>query len=179
MRTSEEILKWLEENRDWFKESAICKKVGIDKGNFSRYKKDGIPEKYLQPIMKIIMPLGFTLDEVIADNNKPENKKEIEAKRQQSLATIKKDYLQPLPGSDVSELINRDIRELGLGIYKTEKDGSKTYIDPLSDKGEILQQIAAIKAEKIPEHRNTPMGRRVWVKEQQKRIAELESKLTV
>lgn len=76
MKVSESILKWLSENKDWFKDAAIVKKVGIDKGNFSKYKKSGdIPEKYLQPIMNIIMPLGFTLEEVIAENKKPENKK--------------------------------------------------------------------------------------------------------
>lgn len=76
MRVSESILKWLSENKDWFKDAAIVKKVGIDKGNFSKYKKSGdIPEKYLQPIMNIIMPLGFTLEEIVTENNKPKNKK--------------------------------------------------------------------------------------------------------
>jgi hypothetical protein len=82
MTVSQGIFKWMEENKDFFKPQGVCKKVGIDKGNFSRYKKDGaIPEKYLQPIMKLIMPLGFTLGEVIAENNKPETKKKIEAEQ--------------------------------------------------------------------------------------------------
>lgn len=83
MTVSQGIFKWMEENKDFFKPQGVCKKVGIDKGNFSRYKKDGaIPEKYLQPIMALIMPLGFTLDEVIAENNKPENKNRILAERE-------------------------------------------------------------------------------------------------
>ena len=67
MTTSEEILKWFDENKDWFKPTSISKKLKIDKGNFSRYLKSGIPEKYLIPIMEIIMPLGFTLDKIIAE----------------------------------------------------------------------------------------------------------------
>lgn len=82
MTTSEAIFTWLEENKGWFKAKAICQKVGIDKGNFSRYKRfDNIPEKYLIPIMEIIMPLGFTLDKCITENNLPENKEKIEAER--------------------------------------------------------------------------------------------------
>ena len=77
MTTSEEILKWFDENKDWFKPTSISKKLKIDKGNFSRYLKSGIPEKYLIPIMEIIMPLGFTLDKIIAENNLPENKARI------------------------------------------------------------------------------------------------------
>jgi len=81
MTTSEAILKWLEENKDWFKPTSIAKKLKIDKGNFSRYMKEGIPEKYLIGIMNIIMPLGFTMDELIAENNKPEVKAKILAER--------------------------------------------------------------------------------------------------
>lgn len=48
---------------------------------------------------------------------------------------------------------------------------------PLADNSEILQQIDAIKAEKIPPERNTTNGRKVWAIDQAKRIKELESKL--
>lgn len=41
----------------------------------------------------------------------------------------------------------------------------------------ILKQIAIVKAEIIPTHRNTILGRKAWTDEQQKRIIELESKL--
>lgn len=41
----------------------------------------------------------------------------------------------------------------------------------------IKGQIAAIKEEKIPAVRNTPLGRKSWTMEQNKRIQELESKL--
>lgn len=41
----------------------------------------------------------------------------------------------------------------------------------------ILNQIAVVRAELIPIHRNTTMGRKTWLDDQQKRIIELESKL--
>lgn len=41
----------------------------------------------------------------------------------------------------------------------------------------ILDQIAAIRAEKIPESRNTPLGKRSWELDQRKRIEELQNKL--
>jgi len=87
MTTSDAILKWLEENKDWFKPTSIAKKLKIDKGNFSRYMKEGIPEKYLIDIMNIIMPLGFTMDELIAENNKPEVKAKILAERNEPNAS--------------------------------------------------------------------------------------------
>ena len=79
MTTSEAILKWLGENQNLVKVSVISQKAGIDKGNFSKFRKRGsIPEKHLIPIMNAISPMGFTLDECIRENNKPEMKKKIE-----------------------------------------------------------------------------------------------------
>ena len=60
MTQSEEIFKWLEDNRDYFKPEGICKALKIDKGNFSKYKAaKSIPEKYITPIMGIISLYGF------------------------------------------------------------------------------------------------------------------------
>lgn len=44
-------------------------------------------------------------------------------------------------------------------------------------KKEIEAQIKAIKAEKIPPHRDGQFGRKVWQREQEARIQELQSKL--
>lgn len=56
-----QVLDWLVENKKWIKVSAICKSVGIDDGNFSRYVKSrSLPEKYVDPIVKIISRFGFS-----------------------------------------------------------------------------------------------------------------------
>jgi hypothetical protein len=41
----------------------------------------------------------------------------------------------------------------------------------------IEEQIKAIKAEKVPSQRDTPMGRKSWAIDQRKRIQELENKI--
>lgn len=48
---------------------------------------------------------------------------------------------------------------------------------PAPDTSKILDQIAAIRAEKIPAERNTAIGKKVWEMDQKKRIEELQSKL--
>lgn len=45
------------------------------------------------------------------------------------------------------------------------------------DQEDILKQIAAIKAEKIPTHRDTSLGRKVWELEKKQRISDLEKQL--
>lgn len=45
------------------------------------------------------------------------------------------------------------------------------------DNEEIQKQIAAIRAEKIPDHRNTSIGKRVWLVEQSKKIEDLRKQL--
>lgn len=81
--------------------------------------------------------------------------------------------------SEIDKVVN-DSAELGVSIYKTTDNGIK-HVDPLSDEGDMVMQIAdqikAIRAEKIPEHRNTRIGRISWNDEQQKRISELQAKL--
>lgn len=101
MSTSEHIFKWLDENEEWFKVSAIAKKAGIDKGNFLKFRKNkSIPEKHIIPIMNVIIPLGFVLDEVIEENNKPETKAKIESERN---TVVAKEHNQPLSEKDMTE----------------------------------------------------------------------------
>jgi hypothetical protein len=45
------------------------------------------------------------------------------------------------------------------------------------DNEAILKQIEAIKTEKIPKERDTPIGRRVWASDQWKRVDELKKQL--
>lgn len=105
MTTSEGILKWVADNKDWFKPTYIATKLKIDRGNFSRFMKSEIPEKYLIPIMSIIMPLGFTLDEIAAENNKPEVKAKILDERNPPLASSVR-WSNPLTET---KMINPDI----------------------------------------------------------------------
>lgn len=46
-----------------------------------------------------------------------------------------------------------------------------------SEKEDIQKQIAAIKTEKIPKHRDTTFGRKSWAIDQQKRIQKLQNDL--
>ena len=65
-----------------------------------------------------------------------------------------------------------------------QKNGKKTVKKeepkqvPIADLNEaIFRQIAIVRAEIIPPHRNTIIGRKAWDAEQRQRIIELESKL--
>lgn len=60
-------------------------------------------------------------------------------------------------------------------IVVDEAAYSNQTIDLL--KKAIEKQISAIKAEKCPKERDTPMGRRSWAVDQHKRIQELQNKL--
>ena len=57
---------------------------------------------------------------------------------------------------------------------------SKTNIPPLEEnnKDEIKKQIEAIRAEKIQKERDTPFGRKIWLKEQEERITALQNKIS-
>lgn len=45
------------------------------------------------------------------------------------------------------------------------------------DEQELKKQIADIRAEKIPAHRDSTLGRKSWQQEQQKRISELQKQI--
>ena len=76
---------------------------------------------------------------------------------------------------------NKDqITELkGIPISKL-KEASSISEDEITDmarKTNIQAEINKIKAEKCPKERDTPMGRKSWQMDQQKRIQELKDKL--
>lgn len=52
-----------------------------------------------------------------------------------------------------------------------------TQLNNSAAKDAILKEIEAIRAEKCPKERDTPMGRRSWAVDQHKRIQELQNKL--
>lgn len=57
------------------------------------------------------------------------------------------------------------------------EDKTNCAINTLPDNDAIEAQIKAIQAEKIPEHRNTTMGKKAWAIEQNNRIKELQKQL--
>lgn len=63
----------------------------------------------------------------------------------------------------------------------TAKDGEDSKIEMAEsqpiDKDTIEKQISSIKDEKIPKHRDTPLGRKSWAIEQKKRIEDLQNKM--
>lgn len=53
--------------------------------------------------------------------------------------------------------------------------GVDTFAAP--DREEVKRQIADIRTEKIPKERDTPMGRKIWQADQNKRIQDLQKSL--
>jgi hypothetical protein len=89
---------------------------------------------------------------------------------------------------DPLDITKDAMKEMELAKIKSEYKGgaSGQRIDieeleqPALDESQInaiRDQIKAIRAEKIPDHRNTRIGRISWNDEQQKRISELQAKL--
>lgn len=76
-----------------------------------------------------------------------------------------------------TSVIQLDIREIDNVV--TEWAGLTVVVkEPIiTDNTDVLKQISAIKAEKIPSHRDTLYGRKSWAADQKKRIQELEAKL--
>jgi hypothetical protein len=62
-------------------------------------------------------------------------------------------------------------------IAEAKKIVPKAPVPVAPTPNEVLEQIKAVKAEKIPSLRDTILGRKSWATEQQKRISDLESKL--
>ena len=68
------------------------------------------------------------------------------------------------------------LKERAKDIPQETKDKVHRMMNELEVEG-IKKQIEAIRAEKIPAHRNTSMGKRSWEIEQKNRIAELQKQL--
>lgn len=59
-----DILIWFEKHKRYINIAGVCQAVGLDKGNFIRYRKLGIiPEKYIQPLINIISMYGYKAEE--------------------------------------------------------------------------------------------------------------------
>ena len=63
-------------------------------------------------------------------------------------------------------------------LKPSESRKSNNPVDTIKSENDLIyEQIAAIRAEKIPPHRNTSLGKKSWDIEQQKRIDELSARL--
>lgn len=77
---------------------------------------------------------------------------------------------------DVVVATTKDLMETGTAITKTTADRT-IRIDPLSEEGDIVQKIAATEAEKCPDYAKSPMAKRVWEMDREKRLLELRKKM--
>lgn len=91
------------------------------------------------------------------------------------------------PGKGITEV--RDLKEgevtlpVQVTLSKPAVSSLKPQEQPKADlatnhtKEDILKQISAIRAEKVPKERDTVFGRKSWALEQKKRIEDLEKQL--
>lgn len=80
-----------------------------------------------------------------------------------------KKQLDELLFKSMDKSLNPDLRT---------NSGMVTVVDiEVPKETEIQAQIKLIRAEKIPAYRDTPIGRKSWLIDQQKRISELQQKL--
>ncbi len=87
--------------------------------------------------------------------------------------------IQTVPDKDLPEMKDRLLKS-HLKKYKQYTDIPNKLINDVksdTDNSEILAQIAATKAEKIPPERNTSLGKRVWENERDAKIRNLKSQL--
>lgn len=71
-----------------------------------------------------------------------------------------------------------DIKGMGETVeIKKPKKPVEVKSEATVSSDEILRQIEAIKAEKIPQERNTALGKKVWQNDQAKKIKQLENQL--
>lgn len=142
---SRKILNWIKANNDWFKDSAICTITGMDKGNFSKYKKEGVfPEKYLQQIINYISKIGFISDDPISENNRPDNKAKIEEMRNPKIKDLREppNVVKPLglekPKSNFTVNTIPGYPTDFNGLLKMAKEG-------VSNEGEFKAAVASSK----------------------------------
>ncbi len=105
----------------------------------------------------------------IAENNKPENKAEIEAKRNGTAGNTKKEYKYPLSEKDV-------VRS---GGFIPNENGGMTFVEtiPKKDTLEIEQRIKEIQDQLKSPPKNPIIGLRTWIRVRQEEIQKLEKEL--
>lgn len=76
-----------------------------------------------------------------------------------------------------SDLIKQAINGNGKHEEKEEEKEVVTETITIPDNEIIQKQIQSIRNEKIPDYRNTPIGKKVWESDQKKKISELQKQL--
>ncbi len=76
----------------------------------------------------------------------------------------------------------QDVRDLGIGIYHTDKEGKQRHVDVLREEGQVAlamveidkQIVALIKERDNPPKEHSVVGKKVWRLDRQKKIDELQ-----
>lgn len=71
----------------------------------------------------------------------------------------------------------QDLNEFTNQVPNLTKEPPKSNYTITANREEILKQIEKIREEKLPEHRNTSIGRKSWAFEQSNRIKSLQKQL--
>lgn len=131
-------------------------KIGIIRadGTIEELKTvDQLPPEWATRFM---MVQTAAIEMKVAENNKPENKERIEKER-----------------NTVSEVSENGQHKQPLTEVECTPNPPTTL-----DEQELKKQIEAIRAEKIPEHRNrSTLGKKSWEAEQKQRILEIQEQI--
>ena len=177
------------------KVSDIEKEIGMPVNNLSSILKSKrvLPKKWIQPLEDFIKNKGRKRVVLIED----ENGNFICNGKKVRLIWEEKDYSNKIseidPKAGDMQVANKGLHDNIISdikfSFKTPEsyDGKRAsfytqdevgqWEEPKIDNSEILKQIEAIRAEKIPKDRDTILGRKLWRIEQDNRIGELKSKL--
>lgn len=120
-------------------------------------------------------PIGVRFDEVVFERLQTE--RNIKTK-QQALTFLEGFYEESMKRKDLISEAQKDFEKKEI-LRKVNPPITEEYKEKIKADVKIIVegQIKAIQAEKIPEHRNTPLGRKAWTIEQQNRINELKTSL--
>lgn len=154
------------------KVSDIEKEIGMPANNLSSILKEKrvLPKKWIQPLENFIENGKRKKVVLIEDENGNFicDGKRVKLIWADESITDKPIYKKPLEEKDCYDSKKVDnLRHDEVGQWE----------EPKIDNAEIKKQIEAILAEKLPDGRNTPLGRKSWRKEQDNRIYELKSQL--
>jgi len=97
---------------------------------------------------------------------------------QQAVTFLEGYYKKNWKPEPITEERIKQIREADLELLKANQPAAKIEIqEPISV--DLEAQIASIKREQCPAERNTPLGRKIWQKEQNARLWKLQHPKTI